>query len=300
MDKRFDHRTFRISVRIGYTNRSLTDYFYTFRVKTPARRAKRRAIERSGLGCWTSLGPDRVNKRRVEQRDASEEQTRRHKQKWQLYESHGRHYDRTNPWTLGDAGPSGAQIEDDARRWKAHLQAVAAGRPGEFTPAVASIAQSEAEAAPAPEPPVAVLRPPFPVPQRPDDLAQIALLHEVGDRVEWYNNCHPNDCLSEPVFGWQPGTVVCTYNVCPMALADGVQNPYHTPGVANYTCDAERQFHFGCTRCTLQKPYAVRLDREEGAGYRGYIGAVQPAQALRVRKFYESEKMRAERACSPG
>jgi hypothetical protein len=60
MDKRFDHRTFRISVRIGHTNRSLTDYFYTFRVKTPARRAKRRAIERSGLGRWTSLGPDRV------------------------------------------------------------------------------------------------------------------------------------------------------------------------------------------------------------------------------------------------
>jgi hypothetical protein len=62
MDKRFDHRTFRISVRLVLTNRSLTDYFYTFRVKTPARRAKRRAIERSGLGRWTSLGS--VSRRR--------------------------------------------------------------------------------------------------------------------------------------------------------------------------------------------------------------------------------------------
>ena len=133
-------------------------------------------------------------------------------------------------------------------------------------------------------PPVVVLRPPFADPQRPADLPQITLQHQVGDRVEWYNSNHPNDISSEPVFGWQPGTIVCTYNVCPMALADGAPNPYHTPGVANYTSEVERQCHFDCQRCTVQKPYAVRLDFDEGKGYRGYVNSVQPTQASRVRR----------------
>ena len=237
------------------------------------------------------------NKRRVEQRNASEEQTRTHKQKWQLYESHGRHRQRHNPWTLGDASRSGAQIEDDARRWNAHLEAVAAGRPGEFTPvAAAATMRKQPEGEPQP-PPVAMLQPPFPAPQRPADLSTIALHYRVGDRIEWYNPHHP-DCLqSEPVFGWESGTVLCTYNVCPMARADDAPNPYHTPGVANYTSQAEREFHFGCQRCTVQRPYAVRLDYWEGKGYRGYLG-VQSASAVSVRDSRDVSVKREEASTS--
>ena len=227
------------------------------------------------------------NERRVEQRNASEEQTRKHKQKWELYGSHGRYRHRNNPPVLGIASPSGSQHED-TRRWKAHLEAVAAGRSGEFTPAAASSAQAVEDQETEAQPPQIMLRPPFPDPQRPAALPQIALRHCVSDRVEWYNNHHPDDCTSEPVFGWQPGTVVCTYNVCPMALADGAPKPYRTPGVADYTSEAECQFHFGCKRCTVQKPYAVRLDFEEGEGYRGYVNSVQPSHASRVRSLQQS------------
>ena len=177
----------------------------------------------------------------MEQRDASEEQSQRHKQKWQLYESHGRHRQRKNPWLLGDASRSSAQIEEDARRWSSHLAAVAAGRPGEFTPAAASSTQMEADGEP--PPPTPTLQPPCPDPQRPPDLPQIALLHCVGDRVEWYNSYHLNCDSSEPVFGWQPGTVVCTYNVCPLARADSEPDPY--VGL-ELRAEINRKFHFDC------------------------------------------------------
>ena len=74
-----------------------------------------------------------------------------------------------------------------------------------------------------------------------------------------------------------------------MALADGVPNRYHMPGVANYTSEVERQCHFACKRCTVQKPYAVRLDFEECKGYRGYVNSVQPTQASRVRRIHVPE-----------
>ena len=74
------------------------------------------------------------NKRRVHQRNQSEDQRARHKQKWQLYESGGRHYQRTHPDYAAALQASREKIEEDARRWKAHLAAVASGQPGEFTP----------------------------------------------------------------------------------------------------------------------------------------------------------------------
>lgn len=245
----------------------------------------------SECGVWVNANGERRpeatrNQRRVQQRNASEEQMRKHKMKWQLYDSGGRHYNRTHPEAAAIASAHARKIEEDDRRWKAHLQAVNAGRPGEFSPSSATSVIKDCSHATAPPPVPAHLRPPFSPPERPTDLPQIALQHRVGDRVEWFNNYHRDGASSNPVFGWQPGTVVCTYNVCVLARAADHPNPYRTPG-ADYTAEVCRQFHFdGCRSCTLESPYAVRLDRSDGpAEFRGYFGAVQSAPALCVRSL---------------
>lgn len=80
-------------------------------------------------GCWVNAqGDERPeatrNKRRVQQRNDSEEQSRRHQQKWQLYESGGRHYNRTHPQAAAAARAFNEQIDARARKWQEHLAAL--------------------------------------------------------------------------------------------------------------------------------------------------------------------------------
>ena len=72
-------------------------------------------------GCWKDKSgeqrPDATrNERRVQQRNDSEDQTERHKQKWELYESCGRHYYRHHPEEAEAAAAFNRRIKEDERK----------------------------------------------------------------------------------------------------------------------------------------------------------------------------------------